>query len=125
MGKNLWRDITKRAGLLGRPHLSAVRPDSGSLARERTAREARLRAKTREMKARLRLRDEQVVLGKYKEEFDAHTREVEARNAEVDAAHLPVAAAAGPRRRPLPPGEAAGRASRSCAPTSIPPCSAR
>ena len=82
-GQNLWRPIAERAGLLGRPHVIAVRPDATLLARQQAARTARIRGHLRELKARFAERDEQATLAAFKQAFDASTRAVQARNDEV------------------------------------------
>ncbi len=94
-GQNLWRPIAQRAGLLGHPHLSAALPDPALLARERKARETRLRAHLRAVKTRFRLRGDDTALARLKKEFDAATGAIEKRNAEVKLpaflAHPPMA----------------------------------
>jgi predicted Zn-dependent peptidase len=75
-GGNPWRPIVERAGLLARPHVIAAVPDPALLARDRARREARIRRELRALRTRLRARTEQAALHRFKDEFDAATREI-------------------------------------------------
>jgi Zn-dependent M16 (insulinase) family peptidase len=83
---NLWRPIAERAGLLGRPHVVAARPDPELQARQEAAREARLRRQVRALQTRFRQPTEAAALTSFKQAFDAATAAIEAGNADL---HLP------------------------------------
>lgn len=74
-GKNIWRAMLQRAGVLGKvPHIASARPSPDLLAREAEERRERLANEVRNLMHRYRTADEQDAIRRYRMDYDSTTR---------------------------------------------------